>query len=63
MMEYKCSKFGTCMESPNSLGGQHEKCPECGTDNRVPSKLIMDQAYANRRGQYLGAATSSRLVD
>lgn len=36
MIEYACSKCGAAMSSPDSLVGQEERCPECGSTTKVP---------------------------
>lgn len=36
MIAFKCSLCGEGMEAPQSLAGQVEKCPKCGSLNRVP---------------------------
>ena len=36
MIDYKCTQCGADMDSPDSLRGQLERCPECGADNTVP---------------------------
>ncbi len=36
MIDYRCSKCGTDMQSPDSLRGTHETCPKCGSVIVVP---------------------------
>lgn len=36
MIHYKCDQCGAEMQSPDSLAGQVERCPECEAGNTVP---------------------------
>ena len=36
MIRFKCGGCGATMESPQSMGGEVETCPECGSELRVP---------------------------
>lgn len=40
MINYKCSKCGEFLETPNSLAGQSEACPQCGNVCVVPAPSI-----------------------
>jgi len=37
MIRYKCSKCLAQLDSPNSLAGQQEKCPNCGVQVTIPA--------------------------
>lgn len=38
MIQYKCVKCGAAIESPSSMAGHEEKCPECGQLCTVPGE-------------------------
>jgi DNA-directed RNA polymerase subunit RPC12/RpoP len=38
VIDYKCSRCGEHMESPQSKAGMAERCPKCGLLNRVPNR-------------------------
>lgn len=38
MIDYTCCKCGNGLQSPDSVAGEREKCPECGTMVIVPTK-------------------------
>ena len=39
MIEFKCGQCGAEMEAPDSLAGGVERCPQCGSPNRVPKPV------------------------
>lgn len=41
MIKYACEECGVEMESPDSLAGQRENCPECGAENWVPARSVV----------------------
>jgi len=45
MIEFKCGQCGAEMEAPQSQAGGVERCPQCGSPNRVP-KLARPAAVA-----------------
>lgn len=51
MIEFKCSQCGEGMEAPQSLAGQTEECPTCGSTQPIPllqeSTLPASTAIAN----------------
>ena len=49
MINYNCSKCHTAMSSPDSMAGQPETCPNCGSGVVVPDSdiLILREAIAS----------------
>ena len=39
MIQYRCTKCGTILESPDSMVGQEDKCPLCGQVCVVPAPM------------------------
>lgn len=65
MIRYKCSKCGTILESPSSMAGHEEKCPECGVTIAVPQATLApvqvdgeEHAPKNRTSSGVQAAPS-----
>ena len=46
MILYQCENCGTNLESPDSMIGETEKCPSCGTRMPVPSKSPLNVGLA-----------------
>lgn len=48
MIHYKCRDCGTSMEAPDSMAGETESCPACGTPNTV---TIAQEPTEGAKGQ------------
>jgi len=66
MIRYRCTKCGAELESPASLAGKHEKCPECARIVDVPTppktEKAMDPLVAQFKAAVANAVTTHQAA-
>lgn len=61
LIQYKCTKCKSVLESPTSMAGRDDVCPACGTPNKVP--YTKQQLEIIRREQELERRRAEELKE